>query len=259
VTRPTATQATACALVDDGVLCWGTNDNGQLDVPTLTSSTTAAYEPGVIATPNGSPIERIVVGNAAFALTADTHAISWGANPPLGRVSSLFPDPYPRAIALETITDLDASLDQTCAIANGAVYCWGAANNSPIDPHPPMERALPRQVPLPEPATQISTAGVVPGAIVTVRACAVGVSGDVWCWGENRYGQAGDGTRTFVLEPTKVPGLPGPTAQVRVTRTATCALSTTGKVSCWGDDLSGQLGNGQLKVPSLTPLEVVLP
>jgi hypothetical protein len=91
------------------------------------------------------------------------------------------------------------------------------------------------------------------------RWCGVVTSGDVYCWGYNASGQAGNGEKTFVPEAVKVQGLPAPAAFVRVSFDATCALLTTGKVACWGSNFYGQLGTGQLKVPSLTPQEVLLP
>ena len=87
----------------------------------------------------------------------------------------------------------------------------------------------------------------------------VGASGSLYCWGDNRAGQVGDGTRDYALAPIKIEGLPGPVAQVRTTPQATCALLTSGRVFCWGDDSFGQLGGGRLRFPSLVPQEVVLP
>ena len=92
------------------------------------------------------------------------------------------------------------------------------------------------------------------------RWCAVGASGAIYCWGFNESGQAGDGTKLDVLsDAVKVQGLPGPAADVKTTPNATCALLTSGKVYCWGSNYYGQLGSGNLKVPSLTPQEVALP
>ncbi len=40
---------------------------------------------------------------------------------------------------------------------------------------------------------------------------------------------------------------------------STCAILTNGKVYCWGANYYGQLGNGEIKVRSLVPQEMVLP
>jgi alpha-tubulin suppressor-like RCC1 family protein len=70
----------------------------------------------------------------------------------------------------------------------------------------------------------------------------------VKCWGANDRGQLGDGTTTERHAPVDVNGLPT-TATVKVAAIAagkqhTCAVLTNGQVYCWGDDVSGQLGDG---------------
>ena len=81
----------------------------------------------------------------------------------------------------------------------------------------------------------------------------------MYCCGYNDGGQAGAGTKEPATYPVKVKGLPGPAAQVRTTPEATCVLLTIGKVYCWGTNFYGQLGNGNIREPSLSPHEVVLP
>lgn len=72
--------------------------------------------------------------------------------------------------------------------------------------------------------------------------CAVDISGDVWCWGENNYGQLGDGSLTDSPVPVKVKGLSDPVVAISASSSHTCSLSATGLVACWGENSSGQLG-----------------
>ena len=69
----------------------------------------------------------------------------------------------------------------------------------------------------------------------------------VYCWGNNAYGQLGDGTTTNRLTPVKVPGL---YTAVSVTCGAahTCATLADGSQRCWGWNSYSQLGTfpGQL-------------
>ncbi len=46
---------------------------------------------------------------------------------------------------------------------------------------------------------------------------------------------------------------------MKTTAKATCALPTDGTIHCWGTIAYGQLGSGQMKVPSVAPKKVVLP
>jgi alpha-tubulin suppressor-like RCC1 family protein len=254
VTRYLFEEGVACGLVDGGILCWGTNTDGEIAVPDPSADPTAPFPPQVIAIPDGAPIKSLVLGKAAFVLCEDGTVVSWGSSPPLGRVSSLYPDPYPRPIPLEGISSIDVASDNACAVAEGIAYCWGRRHDRK---GPPLERALPEEMPMPEPVVQIATATSLND--YPERGCAVGLSGALYCWGANERGQVGDGTKNNAITPVKVVGLPGPVAQVRTTWTSTCAILTSGKVVCWGDNLHGQLGSGKLRVPSLVPQEVVLP
>ena len=81
------------------------------------------------------------------------------------------------------------------------------------------------------------------------NSCAVVAGGKVRCWGENLSGQIGDGTAgtdrhvgTLVLN-TDGTQLTGAT-QVTVGIEFACARLSTKQVRCWGQNGSGQLGDG---------------
>ncbi|OJY15230.1 MAG: hypothetical protein BGO98_22570 [Myxococcales bacterium 68-20] len=249
-----------CALVENGVVCWGANQRGQV-APFETASFSAVLAARRIDVPSGAPFRDLVVGDATFAIRTDGTVVSWGANPPLGRESSLFPDPYPMPAAVHDITTLDVAENNACATSGGVAYCWGTVIQDPnqlVYKVPPLSRARPTPVATPEPVVQIATTPAIEFA-KPQRWCACAASGSVYCWGDNQGGQAGDGTKEYATAPVKVKGLPGPAAAVRTTTEATCALLTSGKVYCWGTNFYGQLGSGNIREPSLTPQEVVLP
>ena len=88
-----------------------------------------------------------------------------------------------------------------------------------------------------------------------MRALVVG--GAIQCWGDNGYGQLGDGTNDDAppQSPVFVSGMAGAT-QVNAGYNKTCALMPGGMVECWGDGADGQLGNGS-DLDSTVPVEVV--
>jgi alpha-tubulin suppressor-like RCC1 family protein len=91
-----------------------------------------------------------------------------------------------------------------------------------------------------ETATNV-TAG---GSNHSGHTCVVTTGGGVKCWGDNTYGQLGDGTTVNRAAPTAVNGLEGGVAAVVVGAEHSCALTSTGAVVCWGDNSAGQLGDG---------------
>jgi alpha-tubulin suppressor-like RCC1 family protein len=249
-----------CAELEDQLLCWGKNSKAQI-VPLDVAAWYQTVLPTPIAIPSGAPIRELLVGNAVIAVREDGTTLSWGGSPLLGRISSMDPDPNPMAIPLTDLSSIDVSIEAACATVLGVGYCWGRA----VSPPTVFDRVLPEPVATPEPIVQIATSRAIQramqGDIVKQpqRWCAVGASGDVYCWGYNEGGQAGDGTKEHAYNPVKVKGLPAPAADVKVQPDSTCALLTNGNVYCWGTNYYGQLGNGEIRTPSLVPQEVVLP
>ena len=86
--------------------------------------------------------------------------------------------------------------------------------------------------------------------------CMVTATGGVKCWGDNSYGQLGDGTTISHSAPAAVIGLGGTVSSIAATFHQTCALSSTGAVKCWGLNDSGQLGLANQQSSSL-PVQVI--
>lgn len=95
------------------------------------------------------------------------------------------------------------------------------------------------------------------------HACALEVGGTVRCWGQNNYGQLGNGSSTpdagtTTATPVEVEGLAGVTSVVAGFY-HTCAIEGDGgTMKCWGKNINGELGNGltTLNEPNPVPASV---
>ncbi|HEU4407122.1 MAG TPA: hypothetical protein VFS43_17770 [Polyangiaceae bacterium] len=93
------------------------------------------------------------------------------------------------------------------------------------------------------------------------HSCALVNGGQVLCWGDNVYGQLGDGTAIDRLTPVAVLASPGGPPLTGVQALAlgyqhSCALLGGGEIRCWGLNNAGQLGDGTTIARS-TPVPVV--
>lgn len=90
--------------------------------------------------------------------------------------------------------------------------------------------------------------------------CAVSDDGDVWCWGDNGFGQLGNsgfpGTDSPV--PVRTSGFGGSRRAVQIVAGAnhTCVLANDGTVWCWGSGGFNQIANGGTSASD--PVQVAL-
>jgi hypothetical protein len=132
----------------------------------------------------------------------------------------------------------------TCAITTGgAVQCWGSNANGQVGDGTQTNRSAPANV------TGL-TSGATAIAVGNDHACALvgtGSAAAIKCWGDNYYGQLGNGTSSSTpsLTPVTVPAqsLGGTPIAISANASSTCALLSGGTVKCWGDNSYGQVGN----------------
>jgi alpha-tubulin suppressor-like RCC1 family protein len=134
-----------------------------------------------------------------------------------------------------------------CGInAIGGAYCWGL--NTLIEGGNG-QLGIDSTVQYADTATQVNGMGMGTAQISAGQehVCAVGMVGNVMCWGSNQYGQLGTGNKSSTSTPIGALMLTSGVKQVAAGFGHTCALTTSGEVYCWGVNTYGVLGtNGPM-------------
>lgn len=241
----------ACAVVQSGsVLCWGDNTYGILGDGTSTQRATPAAVTGI------TTAERVAAGQYSTCAQLSTGEVTcWGNNAQgyLGngtQTNSLTPVP---TSVITDATDITLGL-VGCVIENSAVRCWGKNSAGAVGKG---DTASPVTTPG---ATAIGVTNPIAIDATYDHACAVEAAGTVKCWGENFYGQIGDGGTTPSPGTTSTPStVTGVTNAIDVAAGDhhSCAISAT-EVKCWGRGVTGGLGPNGTGVRVTTPVIVDL-
>jgi alpha-tubulin suppressor-like RCC1 family protein len=235
-TAVSAGWASSCALLVGGqIWCWGTTVAG--DLP--------AFSPVRVSLPAAATTVSSGQEHACARLTTGA-VYCWGSDA-AGQLGDGAPDAThkgPVRVALGSpAVSVAAGYDHACALlASGAVRCWGRNGSGQLG------NGGHGIAPAPVPVTLAAARAVAAGLSHT---CAVLRTGALACWGSDGWGELGDGL-PLADRATPVP-VPTTAPVVAVTAGAshTCVLLSTGQVTCFGDDSSGQLGNG----PAFTGLQ----
>ncbi len=136
---------------------------------------------------------------------------------------------------------------------NGAVYAWGLNNDGQLGNGTTTNSGTLVQVKLPSGVTATQIACGVDHSL------ALGSDGNVYAWGDNTYGELGNGTNTNSDVPLKV-NFPSGFVPAKIYAYAynNYVIGTDGSVYAWGANGQGQFGLGNT-ASQLTPVKLPLP
>lgn len=148
----------------------------------------------------------------------------------------------------------------TCGLtAQGKAYCWGSDDGGRLGNGGTTGNS---QSPFPVDISPITGEKVfVHLTAGDAHFCGLTSQGAAYCWGYDSHGQLGDGGGSSdAFSPVRVDtsGITGPKAFAKLAGGGnhTCGLTGDGAAYCWGDDSSGQLGDGGGASPSQVPVTV---
>lgn len=236
-------QSSCAVRADATAWCQGRNDFGQLGDGT----TTLRISPAQVI---GTGWSRIATGGSfTCGVKLDGTLWCWGLNNfgQLGgadKATSILPRQVGTAT---TWRDVSASWQHACATqSDGTAWCWGQNQRGQLGAGTTTTRSSgPTRVLGDQQWTSVSAGGW--------STCGTTGTGAAYCWGDNAFGQIGDGTITNRDRPTAVSGVQ--LTQVSTTWGRACGVTPTGQAWCWGENSNGELGNGT-RTNSARPVQV---
>jgi alpha-tubulin suppressor-like RCC1 family protein len=228
----------SCAVLFDGtVRCWGDNNFGQLG-----EDGELQHESPAVEIVGISQATAVAVGaRHVCALISTGEVYCWGDDSfgqlGYGKINSLLTTEPVQVKGISTAVEISSSGYYTCArLADGTVSCWGNNSYDQLGDGSHMNQ--------PSPVAVQSLSGVLQISVGSTHACAVTSDTKVRCWGDNGTAQLGDGSTTESAVP-KVVGGASPLSnvtQVSAGQYFSCARSSNGTVSCWGNGGDHVLG-----------------
>jgi alpha-tubulin suppressor-like RCC1 family protein len=237
--------AHTCAVVARGVMCWGDARFGQSG----REISDRVLRPGLVPGTGGA-VEVTTGVRHSCARLANGRVLCWGELiDDDGRARS-----HAEAIEVEGLDDaieIDAGAGHTCALRpHGAIACWGDNTSGQLGDGSRRASATPIAVAKLPQALHVSAGGAEREGALVGHTCAVDTGFFVQCWGRNAEGQLGVGQAPDTTRPQMVHGRQGESDEpflddivaVSAGGLHSCALNHRGRVWCWGDDSTGQLG-----------------
>ncbi len=274
-----AAQYQTCVVLRDGsVACWGNSPDGiaNHDIPVTVDAGVDAQcssdgmtgqvimvgsTPGVV--PCVSSAVMVAAGQATnCALISDGSIRCWGygftgalgngnVDGPIEEQTGGMVGPV-EVSNIHTAVAVSVTQSACALLADGTVECWGPNMSGELGNGTTERSYVPVLVQDLSNASAVAIGG--PNGnheceTCVGYACAVLSNGTVECWGQDQYGELGNGTTSLDAGtvPAPVPGLTGVVSIVAGSGDVFAVL-TDGTAMAWGQNLSGELGNGTMEV-----------
>jgi hypothetical protein len=240
---------TAASAQSPGAVAFGFNGNGELGNGDITSSDA----PVAVALSGATAISAGGYHSLALLDTGTVRAWGYNGYGELGDGTNLTSDTPVEVQGLHGVTAISAGEFHSMALlSSGNVMAWGANNEGQLGDGSTAGTNVPIQVSGLSGVTAISAGGC--GAFPEGHSLALLSNGRVMAWGDNQYGQLGDGNTVNSDVPVDVSGLSEVVA-ISAGEFFSLALLKDGTVVAWGRNDIGQLGDGGTK-ESDTPVAV---
>ena len=194
--------------------------------------------------PSATPTQ-VSAGLAACALTTTGTVRCWGAAGPQEHLQNgdIDFDFVPREIAgISGAKQVSAGGSFKCALEGaGSVVCWGDNQAGQLGSGVEVTNSESLK-PSPTPIKVAGLGGMVQIATGDDFACARSAAGEIYCWGDNAYGELGDSVDLssklddYSTVAKKVPGITGATWLAAHGEQACVVIN--GGITCWGHGAS---------------------
>ncbi|MBL0159254.1 MAG: hypothetical protein IPP47_19410 [Bryobacterales bacterium] len=221
--------------VDGAPVSWGNNANGQLGTGSAIIRLWPELTPvisGVVSAAPGLMHSMVVKNDGTLWEWGDrNYAYSFALGAPASVPSQV-------AGISNVVLAAEGAGHSYALTSDGTVWSWGGdPQNLGVLGQGPAIRTLSS----PQPIAGLS--GIKSILSGPYFGAALSDSGEVWTWGQNLYGQLGDGTLTNRDAPVRVPGLQGVKA-IASGKYHMLALLDDGTVWSWGSNGNRRLGDG---------------